>query len=261
VPAADRTIAGSAPPARDRPSAAYQPHAHAARIPGKVACFPKTLHPQRNRLSRQAGIGGSTGRSGSAGIGGAAGSSGSAGRGGSAGFAGVGGSAGIAGGSGGVTTGGAGAAGGNSREQTIDAICKNYEQAKCPFQSCYEPLRQGFASHEVWGCGDEWLDTNACTLRDQTSPCGGGESCIDAQTRFEKCLDDAEICVGDNAPGAGCVMSCERLRAPGWAVECKPDPGGLICVCTSGQNSGSRYVVPDACQSEEWMKTIRSLCR
>lgn len=202
--------------------------------------------------------GGSAGRggAGAAGIGGAAGGSGSTGRGGSAAIPGVGGSAGIAGG-GGATTGGAGGVAGGSTRETIDAICTHLERSGCAPPNCRERRQTDVDTYSLWGCGEARLESGACLLRDPTPCAVPSDFCVDALARAQKCIDDAEICVRGNTPGGGCVMGCEQ----GWAVECKPGPSGLICICTSGRRSGFEFITTVACQSEEWLKTIRSTCQ
>jgi hypothetical protein len=197
------------------------------------------------------GRGGGAGASGAAGRGGAAGASGAAGRGGAAGVAGIGGSSGVPGGSGGAATGGTG----GSPEQTIDAICTHFERSGCGFEGCREGLKQNMGIYEGWGCGAEWLDTSACTLRDPT-PCGVTEFCAEAQARYQKCIDDAEICVRGNTPGGGCVMGCEQ----GWSAECKPSSGALTCVCATGRNSGRQFS-SSACHSDQWQQDVRANCQ
>lgn len=204
------------------------------------------------------GVSGAAGRGGTAG--GLAGTMGSTGRGGSlggsgaAGTPGAGGSAGTTIGSGGAVTGGAGGVGG-SAEQLLEAICRHYEMHGCGNAGCQMDLKGRFDINERWGCGDEWLGTESCALGDPT-PCGGREPCADALAVLQRCIDEADICIRGNHPSGGCEIGCED-----WGTDCIPSSAGLLCTCTAGSGSGIRFETSDACQSEEWLKTIRSACQ
>jgi hypothetical protein len=154
-----------------------------------------------------------------------------------------------------VSPGGTGGTAGGNADQTIDAICRWLEVKGCGYTNCRQNLKQTMDTYELWGCGDEWLEGQTCRLRDPI-PCGNSPYCEGAYQIYQKCIDEAEICVRGNPPEGGCVMACEQ----GWAVECKPNAGPLSCVCTSGRFSGRRFAVPAECQSEEWLKTIRANC-
>jgi hypothetical protein len=144
---------------------------------------------------------------------------------------------------------------GGSPDQIIDAICSHLEMHGCAFTGCRENMKQNVDTYNLWGCGDEWLEVRACTLRDP-APCGSA-SCFNGDNRFQRCIDAAEICVRGNTPGGGCVMGCEE----GWAVECKPSGGGVTCVCTSGRSMGRSFEIGAPCQSEDWMKNVRAVCQ
>jgi hypothetical protein len=207
------------------------------------------------------GVGGATGRGGtaggSAGRGGSLGRGGTLGRGGSAGIPGTGGSAGLGGGSGGAVTGGVGGAGavGGSAAEVIEAICRHNEAHGCGNESCRTTLRNNYNTNELWGCGDEWLGTQSCKLSDPT-PCDGGPFCAEGFALHQRCIDEAEICIRGNHPTGGCVIGCE-----GWGADCRPSSIGLACNCTGGSRPGIRFETSDACQSEEWLSTVRATCQ
>jgi hypothetical protein len=208
-----------------------------------------------------AGVSGAAGRGGAAGVGGAAG--GGAGRGGAAGVngaAGRGGAAGVSGAAGvGGDPGGTGGVGGvpiGPPEQAIDTICNRLERFGCGYTNCRQSLKQTMDTYELWGCGDEWLEGQTCRLVDP-NPCAGTSFCDGAYAKYQRCIDEAEICVRGNTPEGGCVIGCEQ----GWSAECKPNNGMLLCVCTSGRVNRGTFGVPAACQSEEWQQAVRSACQ
>ena len=194
------------------------------------------------------GAGGTTG--------GGAGRAGSGGRAGSAGVSGSGGSSGGSAGTGGLTTGGAGGVGGSNQDK-IGALCSWLAQHGCGFESCRESWTRDTEIYNLWGCGDEWLETGVCRLRDP-APCNPNEAtgfCGDARQRFTKCLDEADVCIRGNKPEGGCEIGCET-----WRSDCRPAPQGLICTCTTGRRNGFQFFTADPCQSEQWIKSARMAC-
>jgi len=127
----------------------------------------------------------------------------------------------------------------------------------CGSPGCRQNLKETMDTREIWGCGAEWLEGQACTLRNP-SPCGGSSTfCSDAFASHRKCIDDAYICVRGNTPGGGCVIGCEG----GWSTECKPNGGALTCACSTGRNSGLTFLVSAPCHSDEWQNAVRMNCQ
>ena len=140
---------------------------------------------------------GSTGASGATGRGGSAGGGGTTGISGAAGVSGAGGSGGVSG-SAGVAGTGVGGAGGTT-EQLIDAICTNFEKFGCGNLTCQQALKQSVDFYDLRGCGDEWLQDQACTLRDPR-PCT--QYCMEFQSSFQRCItedEDGTIYLGNDS--------------------------------------------------------------
>ena len=149
-----------------------------------------------------------------------------------------------------------GGASGVGGGELIEAICSHYEAHGCGVEGCQADLKTRFDINEQWGCGDEWLTTESCMLSDPT-PCGGGrEVCSEGLAILQRCIDEAEICIRGNHMSGGCVMGCET-----WTADCLQSNAGLHCTCTIGTRAGAHFDTSAPCQSEEWLKTIRSACQ
>jgi hypothetical protein len=200
------------------------------------------------------GSGGSAQGAGGTSSGGATGGRGGT-AGGSAGVGGRAGNTGMPGGTGGVATGGASGAVTN-RDQLIDAICRHFVANGCAdLEACREGYGREYYGHEVWGCGDEYLNSRMCSLDDPT-PCDLDHQCPAENAIFQKCIEEYDSCIRGNLPTGGCAMGCEA-----WAVDCRPLGSTLSCICTTGERAGIRFELPDACQSEGWLAAVRTNCR
>ena len=77
----------------------------------------------------------------------------------------------------------------NAASRFIDAICTHFEKFGCGQPTCRQGLKQAVDFYNRWGCGDEWLEDQTCTLRDP-EPCIR-QFCLEYAGRFQQCILDA----------------------------------------------------------------------